>query len=632
MQKLLKLERNESKFARTVKKIDFLGEQTQFQIDGNDRYQTLLGSCCSFIIIFFTVFSSVFFLKKIIDTSQPDINTVITKSQTTRLIDLREYNFYPAIVLSGSAGFIDSNKIATIKASITKKKFVEDVDGNIVGADFEDYPIQYSPCADVKEYYPYAADFGKVGQTIFSRGFCFVPDENLNYVVNGTTFSKDEFTLELEVFPCSLADQSQCVPAALIHEAVVVLIYPIVNINTSRIDDFEKQVSSPHIVNFNTKISTTQRISLNFQDVYDVEQLYQGAQFRSSSITSGETQSISSYRDEAQITCTAAELNSDPPTCKSYLTFEFSAGTSSTTITRNYQDPLSALAEVGGFMEIMITIFGGIYLFYNRMALSRYLVSKIYLKKVPGKEQTSKDEHEVYEDNLYDNFDIVTLAKETNALKILNLAHFEDYHLVLLPKVLRAIKRQEMKVKKRELALKRTTSQFKKFGLDKNTKTITENSFKIQKTLSPHTAMEKLFANKSKKSRNTGNSSSRGCNCNCSCGNDQTRDRIDEIFKTYINMDKAYESEEWPSGLQNAVENVNVTQSDPLDVESNNQSLIHDKSEGNKTRNSIFDSSSVRKLNIVSRQRKSGILKFSQDPGVQKFPENNKFKTANLKI
>lgn len=140
--------------------------------------------------------------------------------------------------------------------------------------------------------------------------------------------------------------------------------------------------------------------------------------------------------------------------------------------TRTYPNTLTSLAEIGGFKEVVVSIVGALYLFFNRRSMSKYLLENIFFANKSDSESITKEEYKSYQDNLSENLNFVKLAKSTNAQKILNMAIFEKHHLVLLPRVLRAIKKEEFEKLKIKLSLSRSNTEFKKAGLEKSSQTI----------------------------------------------------------------------------------------------------------------------------------------------------------------
>ena len=131
------------------------------------------------------------------------------------------------------------------------------------------------------------------------------------------------------------------------------------------------------------------------------------------------------------------------------------------------------------------------------------------------------------DDILTESFDFITIAKSQNALKILNMICFKDHHLVLLPEVLKAIKKEEIKSKKGQLALTRSNSDFENLGLSKSSKTVVLNMKEAQnkKTLTFDEAKGLLFSKTKHVGEQFGDSPS-----------NPMESHIDEVFKYYLNL------------------------------------------------------------------------------------------------
>ena len=101
----------------------------------------------------------------------------------------------------------------------------------------------------------------------------------------------------------------------------------------------------------------------------------------------------------------------------------------------------------------MLLLFFGFWVaFINRSAFVRSFTKRVFFDKQNLERKILDEELEFLKDNASENLDSICLAKEFNSLKIMNMAHFEEHHKILLPYVLAAIKQEEINKKTDELA------------------------------------------------------------------------------------------------------------------------------------------------------------------------------------
>lgn len=271
------------------------------------------------------------------------------------------------------------------------------------------------------------------------------------------------------------------------------------------------------------------------------------------------------------------------------------------------------MAEIGGFKEVMVSIVGGLYFFFNRRAMSKYLLKKIYFENESDPEMITKEEYKSYQENLEENFNFVNLVKSTNALKVLNMANFQKHHVILLPRVLRAIKKEEQDKLKAKLSLSHSNTEFRKAGLEKPSKKIIEES--IEPPLTEEQAIQILFSKNHTQKPST-------YKCHCQCG----ASKIDEIFKTYVNMyseDELFNiKQKTPNKTkftENQSENLEIKNThheetglveSPFEVQ-NNVDNLGDKQKDNSKRLTIFHRNkhnSVRQsINLRNKRKKNSV-------------------------
>ncbi len=517
MEKLNNLEKNDNRFVRLFKKIDFIGEQPQLQIEGEDRHKTIFGSICSLIVLFGTIFTGVFFLGKVIDTKNPEISKNKVRVDQTRLLNLTEHKFYAVFIsLSLHIDHTTISRYITPMASIANMKLLTNDEGRITDIKEKRFPLLAQPCTGKEDLFPHVQNLGVVAKEFLARGICFFPQDEENYFLNSTLFAGNPTNLRIEIFPCTLVPATQCADSQALNKIETVFIFPQINLMLEKKDDYKLQVAHSLYGKFSTGLMSIREIYIMQEDLSDENMMFLGDNFRGSTLATEIVENDSQERDKTMISCLPGNLIQ---TCYPYFIFRFHSATSSMTIKRKYQDIFQAFAEVGGFNEILLLTISAIYFCFAKSSFIRYFIKKSFFDKEGSVREFTKKELDDYEDNANENFDIICIAKQFNALKLINMVHFEEHHLILLPYILKAIKMHEVRIKKQELSLKRSQSEFQSFGLSKQTKTITDMKFN-KKTLSKEEAVKKLFSDSVDQPQEDNSS----------------RKKIDELFKFYYNV------------------------------------------------------------------------------------------------
>jgi hypothetical protein len=156
MEKFKKRSNKTSKLRKTLRKIDFLGEQPSLKINGEERYKTLAGAFCSILVILSTLLTTIFFFNKFWDKTDPGINSVIINGNETFSVDLKKENFYIFLApIGGPSLYGHWRNLMTVWAQVKVKTFVKDSAGNVINVNFQKHKLIAADCPGYEGHYEF---------------------------------------------------------------------------------------------------------------------------------------------------------------------------------------------------------------------------------------------------------------------------------------------------------------------------------------------------------------------------------------------------------------------------------------------------------------------------------------------
>lgn len=202
---------------------------------------------------------------------------------------------------------------------------------------------------------------------------CIEVPETETLPVFGTRFDSSMKFLRIGVYPCSLADTTQCAPSAAMESLSIGLVE---YVSYYRFSDFEDPLKFSFTArdNLHVSLSQTALVTFNLKKVSltDYRNSLSSDASKVLSYTSVGSE-LSGFIPRAnQATCTQSQLQNENQ-CSAYVQLEYKFGGTSEHFTRRYTDIFSALSEFGGFSELIVSWATGILLLYNLFSKEKAL-------------------------------------------------------------------------------------------------------------------------------------------------------------------------------------------------------------------------------------------------------------------
>ena len=192
-----------------IKNLDIMGEKFKFNYKREGgKYQTRLGGCLTIIVTALALMLLVFTSRQYFDTSSPSVTTTreLSSSQSFNVVGK---NFFAGfLVYDGDSMTTNFSHFMTLRVKLMRKSF--DPQKNTTKTE-PIKTINYIPCDQSKDQSIIDLLKKMIDDIILSQYICPVFEE----LDNNVTLSSDPLNLSstylsLKVYPCSLADRSQC--------------------------------------------------------------------------------------------------------------------------------------------------------------------------------------------------------------------------------------------------------------------------------------------------------------------------------------------------------------------------------------------------------------------------------------
>ena len=374
----------------SLKRLDVLGSEFQLKYSDSDKFQTSFGGCLSLIIIITVILASFTTTRNLISTTSPAVSVSYNTSNTVPKFDLYQNEIFIVFATSIDGGRSplppqDVSKYLTIKG------FIETYD---VSSDNNRYKrinfaeIDYIPCSQLKDKKPITALVdNEVSHRVLLGSYLCPELDGLaeKYFVQSQFQDPPNFYLTLRVYPCSLADRSQCASPSQFKSKNFLIYFS--NVEKS-IDVSNKKNPVKTNIHFNGIVKTSFGLEKNilnklknaevrddswdfFEDRLNTEYVYYNTEIMDTA-----------ERDSGIRSCDYKNIQEkETDRCPPLLTMTFiGTGTVKTTL-RRYAKFFGSLGEIGGTAEILILLSMIIYLGYNNYYLKKFIQEKMISSK-----------------------------------------------------------------------------------------------------------------------------------------------------------------------------------------------------------------------------------------------------------
>ncbi len=436
------------------KSLDFLGAKFEMNIKGKPKYTTLMGTLFSISCVILLLLGFFVFTGNLTDKSSPEvtINSQILKEYP--FMDLYNDSIVPGFSLFNGTHFVKNvdtyvyTKVLAMIITIDYKDVVSKI------PTLEIIPIEYIPCTLVPQaLLDTMTRFRKKPQEfLLNYGLC--PDiANIsNWYVQGMLSNPPFHYIQIHVLPCIETGLYPCKPFVDIIDTKIKMVIIEKAVDFSEVTDaLEYNVNFDHEYYLNP--AQTSRFSFFFKrnniqnDMSDFLKPNEVVSF----VDEEKIISTTGFRD-GSVFCTPDQLSTTSFSCPPYVSFDLRSGAKLMTISRRYEKFFATISEIGGYTELVIVVFGLLYIIYNQYFYERFMRKEVVkmerdtIARLFEFEGANSNKLTQFLKNVVEkDFDAITLFREMNNFSVMENVIFEEHHKVLLPLVIIGIKNERRK-------------------------------------------------------------------------------------------------------------------------------------------------------------------------------------------
>lgn len=386
-----------------------------------------------------------FIIASFFDFSDPVISTHTSESNNFAKIDLSAGKMLPLIYFVRSTGravpLADIPRFVTVNFFKLKSKYIADPSSKKKW-DITVTPIQVVPCKELRKnetaFKPYLdyVNNPSFASVLENSALCINISESERFI-EGSQAELSSETLVLDFLPCTLG--SSCANFSEVTSTGFAVTYPSYNLNFANYEEpVVPNISTENAFFLNPTLLSRYTAKLSTNEIWDDRGFLFNRNLRKSFSEIYKTIFSHGYRNQSQISCTSAEMQSG--TCLSYMTISFSSSGKYINMVRNYKTITGVLSQVGGINSIFYILFYTCNMLYFWRAKKRILLGK-YMEKLKnlttskekqnrvtnvddpqpavsiGEESCHGREHNL--DSIHGVLDLVSMTIEISKLKVL---------------------------------------------------------------------------------------------------------------------------------------------------------------------------------------------------------------------
>lgn len=420
---------------------DIFGREVSLKALKRTTFKTASGSVLSILFYIFMVFNLFYFIREILDTTNPDIYVSTEFTETSEHINIGKTKQIPgfAIFQTGFEG-VYPKTVDQLSKYITVEMEIHEITqeaGELI--DLKKTKLEITECKNSRksDSILVALSTSKGQQFIQRFGKCLNNSADSDLFVYGTNIDSKYKFIQINVFPCSL-DPSECAPVESIIRVVIFFgfIKPLINLKMKKnpfsftVDSHSDQLIIPTLTIFSDITFQQNQIIDDDRDFFERKVTYQQAIQDDKIITS-------KFRN-FNIHCTKEQISTEQ--CEPYQIVRLKASRLKTAHYRVYPKIIESIGILGGFLQVLIIFFEIVYTVYNRCFKKRFMIRELvgYDSKLVHVIYSSD---KYYKENLKDLIKLVVqeaqdsiyVAEKIHFNHFLEGLFFQDYHKILTP-------------------------------------------------------------------------------------------------------------------------------------------------------------------------------------------------------
>ena len=364
-----------TKSKKAFKNIDSLGSNVELTIQGSSTFKTYIGSLLTLAVLAVVAWYSSMVVSRVIDRTSPaeslssvyDISVAKTDILASQLIPV--FNIFNRTSFE-VLPFANVKSYTTVRATTLRSYFDFTTQKSI--NELVEYPIVQCNQLKNKKPYKFIFDDPKVSTIVYNMICIELPDTEL--YIYGDRMTTDFKSFNIEFYPCSLPNPADCVAGAELASLMIVAVSAKSYLQNS---DFDNPIK--HGLHLTEELNMQQTTGTSMFNLVRENKLVDKTNWLQP------TRDNSTYTDISKEQASTFQRSSTDCTyqaiatyqCQFYLGIYFRHSGIMTEATRTYPNLVDAMADVGGFKEVLFLIIGFVYAFYNHAFMSRYLIEKI---------------------------------------------------------------------------------------------------------------------------------------------------------------------------------------------------------------------------------------------------------------
>ena len=364
-----------TKSKKAFKDIDSLGSNVELTIQGSSSFKSYIGSLLTLAVFAVVGWYSSLVVSRVLDRTGPAESLSIQYDISAARTELSQSQIIPVFNILNRSNyqvvpFTSLEKITTIKARMFRSYF--DYDAQKAIADIVEFPVVQCNQLKNKKPYQFIFDDPKVSTIVSSMACIELPDTEL--YIYGDRMTIDINSFYIQFYPCSLSNPGDCMAGAELATLMMLAFNAKSYLQNS---DFDNPIKHGlHVteeLNLQETVGTSIFSFVRENKLVDKRNWLQPTRDNSTYTDISKEQITTFQRSGTYCTPLAiAKLE-----CQYYLSIILRQSGIMNEATRTYPNLVDALADIGGFKEVLFLAIGLIYAFYNDALMSRYLIEKI---------------------------------------------------------------------------------------------------------------------------------------------------------------------------------------------------------------------------------------------------------------
>ena len=461
-----------------LQSLDLMGSKFDLAFPtSTGRFQTMMGGyvtlAMSFITIsaFFLIFAQLFNTDSPVVTSSTELNPGVSE------FNILEESLATPIGLSSGLNLItDANEV---KRYMTLQVMVSRVDYSRELQSFVPQTpklFNYIPCTEVKNHPQLNTLVDKIAEIEAYKNTLLCPDvaASANQLTTLTGTEDNSFqTVRLLVYPCSLADSTQCATAQELKKASINYIKVSKLLISSNFENPVELTTRQVPVRIDKSVVKTVKFGIYNNRILDDSTQIRPETVRAEYATYEIESSDHQQRNPTQVHCTAQMIAAGPAGgCMAYVNLDYTAKSETFMTRRAYKKGTTVMAEFGGVLKLMTTVVFFIYSWYNNSKIRKFVIDNVfYVHKEKGDSMDRRVENffnppkpmkgankvapagvkkeekridEVLKETIQSRSCIVDLIQKLNFAEILEDALLDEKTKNLIPEAILCMKEREL--------------------------------------------------------------------------------------------------------------------------------------------------------------------------------------------